>query len=314
MQTHFRPVAAGILGLGLSWVSGAQAECSAPALTDPALSIATPRAVRFSTDITKRATARIADSAFEIKVRRTVPGAQGFNNEPRYELAAFRLQQFLVGEGAEVVPPTAVRSLALPEFQLLDDVAAETFRGTGAVLFVVQCWLDGAAPHADAIDLQRFAADARYARAISNVNVLTYLIEHKDSNRGNVMLTEGEAGPRAWAIDNGVAFASAESDRGTFWRDLHVPAIERPLYDKLRATTRPELESLLGVVAEFTLAEGKWVPVAHGEVYNWNRGVRRKETAVQLGLTRNEIRNVHRRFERLVDQVERGNLALLPES
>jgi hypothetical protein len=300
----------------LLWAVPALAACSLSALNDASLSISASRPVRFVGDITKRATARAADSEpFDIKVRRAEFGAQAFNNEPRYELAAYQLQRLLLApdEDADVVPPAALRSMPVSEFRALDDAAAETFRKTGAVLFMVQCWLAGATPHHDEIDLQRFAADLPYARAVSNVNVLTYLIEHKDSNAGNIMLTEEASGPRAWSIDNGVAFAADESNRGTFWRQLRVPAIDRAVHERLRAATFADLERRLGVVAQFSLIDGNWVPEDITDNFSSSRGVRREGSSLQLGLTRGEIRSVHRRLVSLVKRVESGKVGLLPE-
>ena len=40
----------------------------------------------------------------------------------------------------------------------------------------------------DVYNPARFAADPVYARHIGQLNVLTYLIEHRDSNLGNFLL------------------------------------------------------------------------------------------------------------------------------
>jgi hypothetical protein len=307
----------------LVWVllAGAQAvgtplfgACDIEGLRSPELSIREARAIRFETDIARRATAQIhAGEPFEIKVRRAVRSAQTFNNQPRYELAAYELQKLLFDAVSEVVPATALRSMALAEFRAIDPAAQETFGRTAATLFIVQCWLKGVKPHPVEIDERRFAADPAYARAISNLNVLTYLIEHKDSNLGNVMLSEGES-VRVWAIDNGVAFASGEGDVGSFWRSLHVPAIDRGVYERLQNLDREVLDRQLGVVAEFGFIDGNWVPRAPGENLGPGSGVRRRDGVLQLGLTRSEIAAVHRRARLLLERAQNGHVRLLPAS
>jgi hypothetical protein len=304
------------LSVALAWAGApaTDAACEAGSLesTDLVISEATP--VRFESDITRRASARLpAGDPFRIKVRRAPRLAQSFNNQPRYELAAYQLQKLLFDPDSEVVPPTALRSMPLPEFRMLDPAAEETFRGTGAALFIVQCWLTGAKPHPDSIDAARFAADPTYALAISNLNVLTFLIEHKDSNAGNVMLVQGADGlARAWAIDNGVAFASEESDLGAFWKNLRVSAIDPGLHERLKGIDRAVLERHLGVLAEFALIDGTWVPQPLGANLGAPSGVRRAGNVLQLGLNRKEIHDVQRRIEALLQRVERGRLALLP--
>ena len=292
----------------------ALAECDIESLRSPELVIGDARPIRFEKDISRRASARVpSGEPFDIKIRRTARHAQEFNNQPRYELAAYELQKLLFDRDSEVVPATALRSLPLAQFRSIDPAAVETFAGTSATLYIVQCWLKGVKPHAIAIDETRFAASTRYARAISNLNVLTYLIEHKDSNLGNVMLAEGEP-IRAWAIDNGVAFTSVEGNVGTFWKTLHVTAIDRRLYERLKSLDRETFDRRLGVVAEFAFENGNWVSRQPGGSLSPRVGVRRRDGVLQLGLTRAEIADVYRRAQLLVDRVEAGRLTLLASS
>jgi hypothetical protein len=298
---------------GLATEAGAA--CDDEALRNPALTISEARPIRFEKDVARRASARIgAAEPFRIKVRRAARHAQAFNNEPRYELAAYRLQKLLFDPRDEVVPPTALRSMRLEEFRALDPGAVETFGGTDASLFIVQCWLKGVKPHPLEIDGTRLEADPAYTRAISNLNVLTYLVEHKDANLGNVMLAEADGSVRAWAIDNGVAFGSDESDLGAFWKRLRVPVIDSALHARLKRIDRSTLERELGVVAEFILVDGNWLPRPAAGNLGPRSGVRRKDDVLQLGLTRKEIADVHRRLDALLDRVRSGSVALLTPS
>lgn len=290
--------------------------CTLDALTAPDLVIEDAKPVRFEKDITRKAMAHTAadPAAFKIKVRRAGAGVSSFNNEPRYELAAYELSRLLFPADEQVVPPIALRSAPLPQFKAIDPAAVEAWRGTDATFYMVQCWLNGAKPHPLAIDETRFAADPAYARTISRLNVLTYLVEHKDSNLGNVMLTGEGAAVRAWAIDNGVAFDSEESDVGIFWKVLHVDAVDRALADRLRALTLDELRARLAVIAQYELVGETWEPRAPGANFDAMRGVKRRGKLLQLGLTGKEIGEVERRRAKLVRRIDKGDFRLLPDA
>lgn len=290
------------------------AACSAEALAAPILYFDDVKPVRFALDITRKGMARTAPGAepFKVKIRRSAEGVSSFNNEPRYELAALEVSKLLFGPDEQVVPPIVARSLPLVELQQLDPNALESFPRTGASMFIVQCWLADARPQPLTIDLARFAADPVYARQMSRVNVLTYLIEHKDSNLGNVMATGEGPTLREWAIDNGVAFSAEESTVGIYWKTLRVPAIEPELAARLRNLTQEDLAARLAVVAEYELAGSAWVPKAISAPFNASKGVRRRDEHLQLGLTAAEIRAVEQRRKRLVTMVEKGKLQQLP--
>ena len=113
---------------------------------------------------------------------------------PRYDLAAYELQKLFLDPADFVVPPTALRMVALEEFaQVLAGrqaapSAVPNRSGGGAVLAARRQGV------ADVYDQERFAADPVYARHIGQLNVLTYLIEHRDSNVGNFLIGKRNAG------------------------------------------------------------------------------------------------------------------------
>ena len=190
-------------------------------------------------DITSKAEVSFGGrEPFRVKLRRSEPGAEGFNNVPRYDLAAYAIQQLLMDPNEYVMPPTALRMIPVAEFKRnYHDPAAvkPTFKGADEVLCVVQYWLQNVTNPPDILDMNKFDTDAVYARHIGQLNVFTFLIEHRDSNQGNFLISKAEQGPRVFSIDHGVAFASLDSDRGT---DLVEPAC-RPAaegYDRPRAT------------------------------------------------------------------------------
>jgi hypothetical protein len=264
-------------------------------------------------DITLRADVSFAGAApLRVKVRRAEPGAEVFNNVPRYDLGAYELQKLFLDPGEYVVPPTALRMMPLADFTAHAPGAARTFPGAEQLLVVVQYWLNDVSVQEDVYDPARFTADARYARHIGQLNLLTYLIGHSDSNLGNFMIGRQKAGPRVFSVDNGVAFASERSDRGELWRDLRVNQLPADSIARLREVSLPILSARLGVLAQWKLEGGAYVPVAPGVNLDAARGVRRKGDLLQMGLTRGEIRKVFDLLQSALKKVDRGSITLVP--
>lgn len=279
-------------------------------MTIRAAEISRPKAAG---DITLRADISFGGSApIRVKLRKAEPGAETFNNVPRYDLAAYELQKLFLEPQEYVVPPTALRMVPLADFAKYSPDVKATFSGAAEVLAVVQYWLNDIRTVADVYDAERFAADPLYARHIGQMNLLTYLIEHRDSNAGNFLISRQVPGARVFSVDNGVAFASPPSDRGELWRTLRVKQLPADAIERLRAVTPQILDSRLGVLAQWQLQGGHYVPVTPGKNLNDGRGVRIKGDTVQMGLTRIEIAKVRNLLTRLLDQADRNRFELVP--
>ena len=245
---------------------------------------------------------------YRVKLRRAEPGAEDFNNRPRYDLAAYELQKLFLDPAEYVVPPTALRMVPLADLRPWAPEARPTFRGSDEVLVVLQYWLQEVKVIEDVYDPQRFAADAVYARHIGQLNVLTALIEHGDSNVGNFLVSRAETGARVFSIDNGVAFAHNDSDRGFLWKRMRVDRLPEDVVARLRAVDEQELERRLGVLAQWRLQDGRWVAEAPGANLGAGRGVRQSGGVVQLGLGRSEIDRVWRLLRQLLEDVDEGRI------
>ena len=186
-----------------------------------------------------------------------------------------------------------------------------TFRGADEVLCVVQYWLQNVTNPPDILDKRRFDTDPVYARHIGQLNVFTYLIEHRDSNQGNFLISKEEKGPRVFSIDHGVAFASLDSDRGTDWLELRVDRLPADTIQRVRSLDKDRLSSELGVLGQWELRDGHYVAVDRTANMGPTRGVRIKDGVVQMGLTREEIGAVARQVQRLLRQVDRGRIELV---
>ena len=264
-------------------------------------------------DITLRAEVAFGAAApLRVKLRRAEPGADTFNNVPRYDLAAYELQKLFLDPAEYVVPPTSLRMVPLVDLARYAPATARTFAGADQVLAVVQYWLSDVAVVADVYNPERFAADPLYARHIGQLNVLTYLIEHRDSNVGNFLIGRQEVGARVFSIDHGVAFASAESDRGAVWKDLRVNRLPADTVARLRAITPQMLADRLGVLAQWKLEGDHYVAVAHGLNLSENRGVRRNGNELQMGLSKPELQAVERLLAKLLRRIDHGEISLVP--
>jgi len=261
-------------------------------------------------DITLRADVSFGDRApLRVKLRKAEPGAESFNNVPRYDLAAYELQKLFIEPAEYVVPPTALRMIPLDDFRRYSRDVEPTFRGASEVLGVLQVWLQDIKVIADVLDPALFESDAVYARHIGQLNIFTFLIEHGDSNVGNFLISKASQGARVFSIDNGVAFASGDSDRGKLWQKLRVKRLPADTVERLRAVTEQALHERLGVLAQWQLQDGRYVPMPLGENLAPNRGVRQKDGVVQLGLKRSEVVAVWRQRERLLQEIDAGRIA-----
>jgi hypothetical protein len=264
-------------------------------------------------DITLRAEVSFGGAPpLRVKLRKAEPGANSFNNVPRYDLAAYELQKLFLDPDDYVVPPTALRMVPLADFAKYSPDVKRTFSTADQVVAVVQYWLNDIQSIPDVFDPVRFAADPVYARHIGQLNVLTYLIRHRDSNQGNFLLGKAEVGARVFSIDHGVAFASDESDRGEVWKDIRVDRLPADTVERLRRITPELLTERLGVLAQWQLEGRSYVSVASGKNLSEHRGVRRSDNELQMGLTKSEIRAVHRLLTKLLERVDRGEINLVP--
>ena len=66
---------------------------------------------------------------------------------------------------------------------------------------LLQYWLNQVTVLAEP-DTARLRAEPRYAWHMGNLNILSYLIRHSDSNVGNFLVSVDTGNPRAFAVDN----------------------------------------------------------------------------------------------------------------
>jgi len=264
---------------------------------------------RFKGDRTEHVLLSFDDStAIEVKWAVSAPGGEAFNNQPRYEAAAYALQKLFLNERDYVVPPTVLRMIPQEVFTSSSGLRGDpTFEDTPSVLVALQYWTTEVSPEG-VFDPKRADRDSVYARHLGDLNILTYLIRHRDSNKGNVLISVDSTNPRLFAVDNGVAFASPPSNRGADWQNLRVKRVSAATVARLRAITGANLTESLAVLAQFERRGSEYVSVAPGVNVDDRRGVRRKDSTLQLGLTSGEIDEVRDRLRSLLKDVDKGRI------
>jgi hypothetical protein len=257
---------------------------------------------RFAGDRTSRAVLTFDSlTSFMVKLAPAPRGGEDFNNVPRYEVAAYELQKLFLDQPEMVVPPTVMRAFPLEWYRERDRGVDATVRGANSVVVVLQSFLFAVTTE-DVWDEDRFEVDTAYARNWANLNIFTYLIRHNDSNGGNLMISTLGT-PRVFSVDNGVAFNSIDSDRGTRWRNLLVDRFPARTVARLRTLTEDQLRQTLGVLAQWRIEEEQLLPMAPTENIRPRDGVRVRDGIVQFGLTDDEIDDVWYRLEVFLSQI-----------
>lgn len=248
---------------------------------------------------------------FAVKWKKAPSGdADGWNNTPRKEIAAYEIQKWFLDPSDYVVPTIVARCIPLDRYGPIGDVPKPTVAGTRCVMGALVVWLDAVTVPDELHDPARFRDEPLYARHLADLNLLTYLVDHEDGREGNFLVSELEQERRVFSIDNGVAFgALVKNFLIPNWNKIRVPALRKQTIDRLRAVGSEQYDAL-GVLVEMK-ADGAGVlrPVPLGENAAPKKGSRVRPGWIQLGLEKDEIRAVRKRVERLLQQVDDGKLA-----
>ena len=274
---------------------------------DP-VELAIPRAVRFVGDKAKTAVLKRADGFFfRIKLKRAAQGGEDYNNQPRYEIAAYLFQKMFLDPAEYVVPPTAGREFSAEAYRQIEDDVRPTFKNTSGVYCLIQYWLDNVTAK-NLFDEERFDSDSLYARHIGNLNIFSYLIRHNDSNEGNFLISTDPANPRVFSVDNEMAFGNITSERGYEWRNLMVKRFPHKTVERLRKIGKEDLQKTLGVVAQYEIREDQLIAVEPTENLAENKGIRQTTAVIQLGLTSQEIDGIFERLQDFLWKVDSGEI------
>lgn len=251
----------------------------------------------------------LPDEALTIRVKwkQSRRGGDGVNNTPRMEIAAYETQKLFLSPDEYVVPPTVGRCLPPGSFGEALSAGDWTFEGVPCLFGVLSYWIEGATDEG-VMDLPRFAGDAPYRRNLGRMNLLTYLIDHRDTRPSNFIISKDPRSPRVFSIDNGLAFSGLRNPRQLFleeWNEIIVPSLPREQVARLRRLTRADLDTL-AVVAEYRVVPGGLVEVPKTAAFSRDDGVRRSGDVIQLGLMTEEIDDIEDRLVDLLQEIDRG--------
>ena len=250
----------------------------------------------------------------EVTVKwRAVPhgDADGWNNSPRKELAAYAVQKLFLDPADYVVPTLAARCVPLDRYRERHPRMKPTVNGTRCVLVVAAIWLDNVRVPETLYDADEFAANPTYAYHFANFNLLSYLIDHRDGRAGNILTSIDPANRRVFAVDNGISFGPKIYNMFVQnWHTIRVPALPKESVDRLRGVTGTDLERL-GVLLQMQVDPGGILQhVPPGPNPAPSKGSRVSRDMIQLGLTESEIEDVHRRIQKVIQRVDSGALAV----
>jgi hypothetical protein len=137
------------------------------------------------------------------------------------------------------VPPTVLRCFGIELHDNRFGGHDAPFEGTRCVLGTLSYWIENLT-HKGVRDLDRFAHDLAYRRAVGNLNVLTFISDHRDTRDANFMITKDRERPRVFAVDNGLAFSGLRNPLAWFrpdWHEIIVPSVPRDTIARLRAAS-----------------------------------------------------------------------------
>ena len=251
---------------------------------------------------------------FSVKGKLVPPALDGFNNSPRKELAAWKLQSLFLDPVDFTVPAMVLRCVPLEQWKEHHSGGIPVIPGTTCMLEGIAIWIENVTVPDDLYEEERFLNDVNYAYHLANFNIFAYLINLRDNRKGNVLATKGDTNRRVFAVDNGVAFGTIWFNwfypPHYAWRQIRVPALPRNSIDRLRKLRREDIDSLLVVNQLEADADGILRLVEPGPPIDPNRGAQREGTKVQFGLTAGEVDAVWERIESLIQRVDAGEIAL----
>jgi hypothetical protein len=235
----------------------------------------------------------------------------GWNNSPRKEFAAYRIQRWLFDEQNFVVPTPVPRCLSLERYRVIDPRAAPNVPGTSCVLGLAVVWMNDVEVVDDLEDDDRLGTDEHFTEHLADMNLVTYLVDHRDGREGNFLISKDPSEPRIFAIDNGISF---EGFPWNFfvpnWNVLRVPWLRREPIERLRALQPEEIDRLASLFEMEADATGILQLKQPGLPIDPDKGVRVRSGHVQFGLTAKEIGRLRMRISDLLADVDAGKIQI----
>ncbi len=240
-------------------------------------------------------------------------------NDPRRELVAYAIQKLYLAPPDYVVPPTAAHCFPLAMYRArVYRAARASFRDVPCVLGFLSYWLEDVEglkdarregwfrSHDDALDDDLFAGNPLYRDSVADMNLVTYLIDHADTHTAQFVIRRDPHAPAVYSVDNSMAFGVKKNTRVRVdWSEIQVPALPRRSTERLR---RADLDALSSI-AEYELAGGgRLEPVAPRRRTAEPAGIRWMEGRLVVGMTVDELAQLHARVTRLFLAIDNGEV------
>ena len=244
------------------------------------------------------------------KFKKNVPGwVDSFNTSPRKEIAAYNVQKFFLDPEDYVVPTALPVCIPRDRFMKRGGYAAATLEGTDCVLGLASIWMKDVTIPDTLYDESRFLKDPTYAYFMSNFNLLTYLIQHRDGRVGQFLVAKDDKRRQVFSIDNGISFGFWPYNFFIEqWENIYVPALRKNSIERLRTIQRQDLD-FLAVIVQFELDENLVLkPVPVGKNLNPKEGAKYIDGTLQYGLSKSEIDAVWDRIQNVIAEVDAGTI------
>lgn len=261
----------------------------------------------------KKLTLLLADDQrrLDAKWKEAPAGGDGWNNSPRREIGVYEVQKLFLDPDDYIIPPVVARGIEFDVYQPVKDGPSANVDGTRCVYGALAAWLSNAMPPDEVFDRELFSSNNRYAYHFGNLNLLHYLVEHRDARANNFLRSTDPDNPKIFSIDNGIAFGGTLFNFFSWhFNKIRVDRLPRRSIDRLRQLSRVDLDRL-GVLAELRAdSEGVLRNIAPGPNLDCNEGNRVRAGIVQIGLATTEIDAIGVRIQKLLGRIDRGKLSV----
>jgi hypothetical protein len=244
------------------------------------------------------------------KFKKNVPGwVDSFNTSPRKELAAYEVQKLFLDPEDYVVPTCLAFCISRDRYEKRGGYAAATLKGTDCILGLASIWMENVTIPDTLYDESRFLRDPTYAYFMSNFNLLTYLIQHRDGRVGQFLVAKNDKRRQVFSIDNGISFGFWPYNFFILqWETINVPALRQDSIERLRTIQRQDLD-FLAVIVQFELDQnGILKPKPVGVNLDPKEGAKYKDGTLQYGLSISEIDALWDRIQNIIAEVDAGNI------
>jgi len=233
----------------------------------------------------------------------------GWNNSPRKEMAAYRVQRWVFDEQDYVVPTPVPRCIPLAVYAPVDPDAEPSVPGTSCVLGLAAVWMNDVTEADGLLDFDRFEKDPQYAQRLADFNLLTYLIDHRDGRDGNFLVSTDPGDPRVFAVDNGIAFQGFPWNFFVRnWNSIRVPWLRREPIERLRELPPEEIDRIAAIFDMEADTGGVLRLKEPTAPLDPSQGARIAGGHIQLGLTAKEIATLKERIHDLLAKVDAGKI------